>query len=568
MDGPAVGAPRLAEVVARVHDPDDPLDAASGVALVGPSDLEAVLHGPAAGVPTGAPATRGSSAAGELIATGLAASPGAAQGTAVFDAWRALDAVDEGFDVILVRTETSPADEPAMSVVAGVLTSRGGLGSHAAVIARGRGLPAVCGAHHLDIGADSFATDTGAVVHEGDVLVIDGSSGEVRRGEPGAGRSGWAGADDALPADVVTILGWADRLRGGRLAVQANADGAADAARARRFGAEGIGLCRTEHQFLAPERLVLLRRIILASSPEVEAAALDELVEAQRADFTELLAEMDGLVVTVRLLDPPLHEFLPDLVELERGEASGSLDAPGRDLLAAARRWHEHNPMLGVRGVRLAVLKPALYRMQVRALVQAAAARRRLGGDPRPQVMVPLVAMAGEVALVRSWLVDELADLGAGDAAGAVDTGPVPAVGAMIETPRAALVAGALALEADFLSFGTNDLTQLTFGLSRDDAGRVLDAYRTNGLMSSDPFATLDPEGVGALIGLAADAARAARPGISLGVCGEHGGDPDSIARFVAAGLDYVSCSPFRVPVARLAAAQATMASGGPAPTS
>ena len=580
MSDPAPGLDRLAAIVARVGDGGDPLDTGGALALVEVADVEAVLHPTTAASDAGGGSAPRDGTEGELVATGLAASPGVARGVAVFDGWRALDVVDEGRAVILVRPETSPADEPAMSVVEGVVTSRGGLGSHAAVIARGRGLPAVCGAHHLDIGDDSFTTDEGVVVSEGDELVIDGGTGQIRRpGRPADGGVAPAPSEGVpapkeaattLPPDLATVLGWADERRRGHLAVQANADTAADAERARQFGAEGIGLCRTEHQFLAPERLDLLRRVILASSPEPEHAALEELGRAQEGDFEALLAAMDGLVVTVRLLDPPLHEFLPDLVGLERADAAHDLDEPGRQVLDAARRWHEHNPMLGVRGVRLAVLRPALYRMQIRSLVRAAARRRADGGTPRPQIMIPLVSTAAELVLARTW-VDEVVEAeratgpttaaAGGPAEGQGSRGPEVAVGAMIETPRAALVAGQLARVADFLSFGTNDLTQLTFGLGRDDGGRLLEAYRTHDLLPDDPFATLDPDGVGALIVLAAAAARSARPGISLGVCGEHGGDPASIRQFLAAGLDYVSCSPFRVPVARLAAAQAVLGS-------
>ncbi len=543
----------------RVGDPHDQLDAAAALDLVGVADVEAVIHG-RAGDPFD-PAVE----AGALLGMGLAASPGVARGVAVFDAWRALDAVDEGRAVILVTTETSPADEPALSVVEGVVTSRGGMGSHAAVIARGRGLPAVCGAHTLDIGADSCATEAGDVLHEGQEITIDGSSGEIRRARPGteAEHSEVTEGDDATEGDdrsrwpeaLVTVLVWADDRRRGHMAVLANADTAADAARARGFGAEGIGLCRTEHQFLAPDRLDLLRRLILAPAMESETAALDQLIEVQRRDFAALLRAMDGLAVTVRLLDPPLHEFLPDLTALERDDAGGRLDDAGRELLAAARRWHEHDPMLGVRGVRLAVLKPELYRMQVRALVAATADVVAEGGSPRPQILVPLVSSSAELVLARGWIDEELAAASA--VAGGSGASLHLAVGAMIETPRAALMAGQLAQVADFLSFGTNDLTQLTFGLSRDDAGRILDAYRNQGLLADDPFATLDDEGVGALVRWGVDAARAVRPDLALGICGEHGGDPASIERFVAAGLDSVSCSPFRIPGARLAVAQA-----------
>jgi pyruvate, orthophosphate dikinase len=549
--GPATdrpGAARLDQLVTRVADPSDPLDRDLALGLVAVADVEAIIHPGAHGGPD--PAAE----VGTLLGVGLAASPGVAQGSAVFDGWRALDAVDEGRSVILVTPETSPADEPALSVVVGVVTSRGGMGSHAAVIARGRGLPAVCGAHTLDIGPDSCTTDTGEVVREGDEIAIDGSTGEIRRSSAvaslvGAEPSGSTDRPDSgaerWPGSLVTVLGWADERRGGQMAVLANADSAADAARARDFGAEGIGLCRTEHQFLAADRLDLLRRLILAPVMESEVEALAQLIEVQRHDFAAVLRAMDGLPVTVRLLDPPLHEFLPDLIALERDDAAGGLDDAGHELLAAARRWHEHDPMLGVRGVRLAVLKPALYRMQVRALLTARADVAAEGGTPRPRILVPLVSSPAELVMVRGWIDEELAP------------GQSLAVGAMIETPRAALVAGPLAQVADFLSFGTNDLTQLTFGLSRDDAGRILDAYRSQGLTDDDPFATLDDEGVGALVRLAVDGARRARPEVSLGICGEHGGDPASIERFLAAGLDSVSCSPFRVPVARLAVAHA-----------
>ncbi len=502
-------------------------------------------------------------------------------GVAVFDAWRALDAVDEGQSVILVTTETSPADEPALSVVTGVVTSRGGMGSHAAVIARGRGLPAVCGVHALDIGEDSCTTEGGQVLHEGEEITLDGSTGEIRRAQPGgpadvvdpdgsaAPGDGEDGDRAGWPDALVTVLGWADARRGRHMAVLANADTAQDAARARGFGAEGIGLCRTEHQFLAPERLDLLRRLILAPAMESETEALDRLIEVQRQDFAELLGVMDGLPVTVRLLDPPLHEFLPDLIALERDDAAGRLDDAGRELLGAARRWHEHDPMLGLRGVRLAVLKPALYRMQVRALLAARVDVAAAGGSPRPRILVPLVSTPAELVMVRTLVEEELA-IGAAPSELVPDSLPPPgealAVGAMIETPRAALLAGQLALAADFLSFGTNDLTQLTFGLSRDDAGRILEAYRAQALLADDPFATLDDEGVGALVRLGVDGARAARPGLALGICGEHGGDPASIERFLAAGLDSVSCSPFRVPVARLAVAQGLGSRTGPGP--
>ena len=532
-------APRGAElvrlVVARVTDAADTFSSFDAIRAVTPADIEKILH----------PQTTAST--GRVVATGLGASPGVASGVAVFDTWRALDADDDGQDVILVRPDTSPADDPALAVAVGVLTLRGGLTSHAAVVARGRGLPAVCGADSVRIGDTSFTTGEGVVVREGDVISIDGSTGEVFLGS-------LAIDDDEVPPELDLLLGWADEVRAGRLAVRANADTPADAALARAFGAEGIGLCRTEHLFLGPDRLPLVQRIILADGPEAEAAALSELHRVQRADFVELLEAMDGLPVTVRLLDLPLHEFLPDRGQLEVADARDGLDAEGVELLAATRRWHEHNPMLGVRGVRLAVLKPDVYRMQVRALVEAAVDRLDAGGTPRVQVMVPLVATAAELALARSWIDDEVGAV-LGQRAGELTV----RVGAMVETPRAALRAGELAAIADFLSFGTNDLTQMTFGFSRDDVGRMLAAYLDQGLLAADPFATLDVEGVGELVAGGVDRARAGHPGLEIGVCGEHGGDPDSIAFFLAAGLDYVSCSPFRVPIARLSAARAVL---------
>ena len=531
------GAARIRGLVARALDPDDAFTRHDAVRAATAADLELVLHPQGAG-------------AGPLLAVGIGASPGAASGVAVFDAWRALDLIDEGVSVILVRPETSPADEPAMAGADGVLTSSGGLTSHAAVVARGRGLPAVCGADALHIGEDSLSAPDGTVVGEGELISIDGSTGEVRLGET------VLDAGD-VPDELATLLEWADEARAGGLAVLANADTAEDAARAVAFGAEGIGLCRTEHLFLGGERLSLVQQMILAHTAEEEAAALAGLEVVQRADFEALLEVMDGRPVTVRLLDPPLHEFLPDVTELEVAEARGELEGPGEALLAAARRWREHNPMLGVRGVRLAVLRPALYRMQVRALVEAAWARLDAGGHPQVRVLIPLVSTRSELALVSGWVRDEAASLGRDRPAGAPE---LPfSVGAMVETPRAALRAGELAELADFLSLGTNDLTQMTFGFSRDDVGRILERYLADGLLAADPFEVLDADGVGELVTLTVERARAIHPGLAVGVCGEHGGDPASIRLFHQAGLASVSCSPFRVPVARLAAAQAAL---------
>ncbi len=525
------GADLFHELVARVGEAGL-ADRTAALVEVTVGDVEAVLHAQATGER-------------RVLATGLAASPGVASGVAVFDAWRGLDAFDDGHDVILVRPETSPADEPCLSVACGVLTSRGGMASHAAVIARGRGLPAVCGAESLAIDDDGLTTADGIIVREGDLISIDGSSGEVLLGALDVGQVD-------VPDELHVVLAWADEVRAGQLAVHANADTAADAGVARALGAEGIGLCRTEHQFLGPDRLPLLQRVILSDNPETERKALEELEAAQRADFEALLEAMDGLPVTVRLLDPPLHEFLPDIVALEVAAAAGTLGPADAEVLAAARRSHEHNPMLGVRGVRLGILRPAIYRMQVRALVEAAAGRVAGGGDPRPRVIVPLVSTVAELVEIRRMIDDEVAAVAPG--------GPALAVGAMVETPRAALLAGSLAEVADFLSFGTNDLTQMTFGFSRDDVGRLLEVYLRDGLLEADPFVSLDVDGVGQLVTIAVRAARATRPDLSIGICGEHGADPGSIGFLLDAGVDYLSCSPWRVPVARLAAAQAVRA--------
>ena len=344
-------------------------------------------------------------------------------------------------------------------------------------------------------------------------------------------------------------------MRKGKLAVRANADNGPDSRQARQFGAEGIGLCRTEHMFLADDRLPIVRRMILAATPDEETAALEELRVAQKADFIEILEAMDGLPVTVRLLDPPLHEFLPATEELEIKQATDGLSPEEEKLFRAAQQWHEFNPMLGIRGVRLGVVKPGLYAMQVRALVEAAAARLAAGGKPKVEVMIPLTVTREEMALARSWVVDAIAEETKG-----LRKKPDVTIGTMIETPRAALCADELAEEADFFSFGTNDLTQMTFGFSRDDVeGRMMPAYLEEGLLKRNPFETIDKAGVGQLVEDAVKRGRATKPALKLGVCGEHGGDPESIDFFYRVGLDYVSCSPFRVPIARLAAAQAVI---------
>ena len=484
----------------------------------------------------------------QVIVTGLPASPGAAVGRVYLSADAAVDAADRGEAVVLVRNETSPEDVHGMQVSEGVLTARGGLVSHAAVVARGWGIPAVVGAEGIEIAEGHFRVG-GVTVAEGDIISLDGTTGEVVLGEMSL-----AAAEP--PPELGVLLGWADRVRKGKLAVRANADTGADASAAVAFGAEGIGLCRTEHMFLAEDRLPIVRAMILADTPEEEAAALERLRAAQRADFSEILRAMAGRPVTVRLLDPPLHEFLPSVEELRVRQATGGLSEEEVDLLAAAETWREQNPMLGTRGVRLGVLKPGLYAMQVRALMEAAVELLE-GGEPAPRVeiMIPLTVTREEMALARGWVTDAVAAVPGSDAKGLTVT-----IGTMIETPRAALRAEEIAEVADFFSFGTNDLTQMTFGFSRDDVeARMMPAYLDQGLLRRNPFETIDQDGVGELVALAVERGRRGRPGLKLGVCGEHGGDPESIALFHRIGLDYVSCSPYRVPIARLAAAQAIL---------
>ena len=491
------------------------------------------------------------SGTGQVIAKGLAASPGAAVGKVYFTADDAEAAVGRGEKVILVRSETSPEDVHGMMVAEGILTSRGGLVSHAAVVARGWGTPAVVGAENVKITGRSF-TASGVTVAEGDSISLDGSTGEVVLGEMTL-----AAAEP--PIEFTTILEWADTVRDGKnkrrrtLGVRANADTGEDAANARRLGAEGIGLCRTEHMFLAPDRLPVVRRMILANTAEQETEALEELRKVQQHDFTEILEAMDGLPVTVRLLDPPLHEFLPSVEELRIKEATVGLDDEEKRLLAAAESWSEHNPMIGTRGVRLGVVKPGLYAMQVRALLDAAADLRKKGKNPIVEIMIPLTVTREEMALARSWVEEEVAAATKG-----LRKKPDITIGTMIETPRAAIRADEIAEVSDFFSFGTNDLTQMAFGFSRDDVeNRMMPAYLEQGLLKRNPFETIDVGGVGELVRIGARLGRQTKPALKLGVCGEHGGDPESIALFFDAGLDYVSCSPFRVPIARLAAAQA-----------
>jgi pyruvate,orthophosphate dikinase len=484
---------------------------------------------------------------GDVLATGLGASPGAAVGAVYFTADEAEAAAGTGEDVILVRSETSPDDVHGMMVSKGILTARGGLVSHAAVVARGWGTPAVVGAEAIRIHGDRFEVGD-VVVRQGDVISIDGTTGEVINGAMELGSA-------EPPAEFETILKWADAIRKGKLGVRANADTGEDAAKARELGAEGIGLCRTEHMFLAPDRLPVVRKMILASTPDEEHEALEELRQAQEADFLDILEAMDGLPVTVRLLDPPLHEFLPSVEELRIKEATSGLSEEEEALLAAAESWAEHNPMIGTRGVRLGVIKPGLYAMQVRALLAAAATLREQGKKPIVEIMIPLTVTRDELALARSWAQEEI------DAAlKGMRRKPKITIGTMIETPRAAVRADEIAEVSDFFSFGTNDLTQLTFGFSRDDVeSRMMPAYLAQGLLQRNPFETVDQTGVGELVRLGAQLGRKTKPDLKLGVCGEHGGDPESIDLFYRVGLDYVSCSPFRVPIARLSAAQAVI---------
>jgi pyruvate,orthophosphate dikinase len=502
------------------------------------------------------------------IARGIAASPGAAVGKAVFDSRRAAEWAAEGEKVILVRRETNPDDLPGMIAAQGILTSRGGKTSHAAVVARGMGKTAVCGADTLDVNVSTrhFTVDS-VTVKEGDVISIDGTSGRIYLGEvpvqpPGVVQyfEGRLAADaDPLIAAVHRLLTHADQRR--RLGVRTNADTPEDAARARRFGAQGIGLCRTEHMFLG-DRRELVEKLILASTQDDREAALAGLLPLQREDFTGIFRAMSGLPVTVRLIDPPLHEFLPSLEDLAAkvavAEATGH--NPGHDavLLAAVRRMHEQNPMLGLRGVRLGLVIPGLFAMQVRAIAEAAAAVKREGGDPRPEIMVPLVGAVQELETVRAEVLTVLDDVKR-ETGVAVDT----LIGTMIEVPRAALTSGQIAEVAQFFSFGTNDLTQMGWGFSRDDVeGSFFSSYLHLGIFGVSPFESIDREGIGRLIRISVDEGRAARPDLKIGICGEHGGDPDSVHFFHDVGLDYVSCSPFRVPVARLEAGRAAIERG------
>jgi pyruvate,orthophosphate dikinase len=503
-----------------------------------------------------------------LITKAISASPGAAVGKAVFDSPTAVARAEAGERVILVRRETNPDDLHGMIAAQGVLTSRGGKTSHAAVVARGMGKTCVCGAEELEVDTrgKKFTAPGGLTVNEGDIISIDGTSGAVYLGEVPVVASNvvqyfegeLAPGADELVAAVHTIMAHADAKR--RLGVRANADNGPDCARARRFGAGGVGLVRTEHMFLG-ERRELVEHLILAENDEQRQAALDALEPLQRGDFEEILEAMDGLPVTIRLIDPPLHEFLPDLTDLSVKVALAGDKASEQDkkLLEAVRRLHEQNPMLGLRGVRLVLVIPGLLDMQVRAIAGAAAQRAKAGGDPRPEIMIPLTATVQEMEISRERVEKVLREV---EAETGVDVHAH--IGTMIEVPRAALTAGEIARSAEFFSFGTNDLTQMTWAFSRDDVeGAFFSPYIEMGVFGVSPFETIDADGVGRLVKIAVAEGRAARPDLHLGVCGEHGGDPASVWFFHDAGLDYVSCSPFRVPVARLEAGRAAVASAG-----
>ena len=515
------------------------LDKAAAVSRIEPETLEQLLH------PRLDP-----DAPRHVVARGLPASPGAAAGKVVFSSERAEDLAAKGEAVILVRPETSPEDIHGMHAARAILTSRGGMTSHAAVVARGMGRPCITGAIELriDVAGGSFSIG-GVTVKAGDLITVDGSRGEVLAGEIPTIEPEMSGA-------FTTLMNWADEMRG--LGVRANAETPADAATARKFGAEGIGLCRTEHMFFDSERIIAMREMILADDSAGRRTALAKLLPMQRQDFVELFRIMAGLPVTIRLLDPPLHEFLPH-GEAEVRDVAKSAGISFEDVSARVAQLRENNPMLGHRGCRLGISHPEIYEMQVRAIFEAAIEASKAEGGQAAilEIMIPLVMGAPELRILK--------DLVNGVAAELAQEGNTMSdyiVGTMIELPRAALRAGDIAKIADFFSFGTNDLTQTTLGISRDDAASFMDSYVRQGLFTQDPFASLDQEGVGELIETACKRGRESRPGIKLGVCGEHGGDPASIHFFEKCGLNYVSCSPYRVPIARLAAAQARLKRG------
>jgi pyruvate,orthophosphate dikinase len=512
---------------------------ADAIARIEPGSLDQLLH------PMIDP-----KAARHVLAVGLPASPGAASGEIVFSADEAEHLRSIGRKVILVRIETSPEDIHGMHAAEGIVTTRGGMTSHAAVVARGMGKPCVSGAGAIRVDyAARTMTAGGVTLKKGDILTIDGGAGQILQGAV-------AMVKPELTGEFATLMGWADAAR--RMKVRANAETPSDARAARSFGAEGIGLCRTEHMFFEGERIVAVREMILAETEAGRRAALAKLLPIQRRDFAELFEIMNGLPVTIRLLDPPLHEFLPH-TDAEIAEVAKAMGVGAEKLRARAADLHEFNPMLGFRGVRIAIRYPEIAEMQARAIFEGAVeAGARTGQPIKAEIMVPLVMTKAELDVVKANIV-------AMAQAVASETGvAVPyEIGTMIELPRAALLAGEIAQSAEFFSFGTNDLTQTTLGVSRDDAASFLGVYTGRGILHADPFVTIDQQGVGELVRIAAERGRATRPGIKLGICGEHGGDPASIAFCESIGLDYVSCSPFRVPIARLAAAQAALGRKG-----
>jgi pyruvate,orthophosphate dikinase len=510
------------------------IDTRTAVRRVAPEQIDQLLH-----------PTIDAARAPAPIARGLPASPGAASGKIVFAVDRAVALAKDGVPVVLVRVETSPEDIDGMKVARAILTSTGGMASHAALVARGMGKCCVVGCSDIAVDyASRRMRASGRVLSEGDDITVEGSTGHV-----------YAGVIPTVQAQLdrtfERFMTWVDEVR--RLKVRANADTPEDARQARRFGAEGIGLCRTEHMFFREDRIDWVRRMILAETRDERLAALEKILPMQREDFIGVFRAMDGFPVTVRLLDPPLHEFLPG----EPAEIAALARRIGADqdvLAAKIRALHEFNPMLGHRGCRLGITFPEIYEVQVRAIVEAAIAVKKEGGDVRPEIMVPLVGLRSELARLREMIV-RLADE---TLAGASMKIPYT-VGTMIEVPRAALTAGEIAEVSDFFSFGTNDLTQMTFGFSRDDAPKFLRSYLEEGLLAADPFQTIDVVGVGRLVRLATEEGRRMRPSLKVGICGEHGGDPASVRFMHELGLDYVSCSPFRVPVARVAAAHAAL---------
>ena len=556
-------SPAAAFTVASAMVSEGLIDLDEALRRVDGYQLESLLH------------PRFMSAEGELLlATGLAASPGAAVGEVVFDAQTAVSQTAEGRDVVLMRTETSADDVGGMLAAVAIVTARGGRTSHAAVVARGIGRTCVAGVDGLVIDLDArTAVCPGGSIKEGDTISVDGTTGKIFRGalavrqsqvaellekqaDDGSGAGQPEPVADSLAAAVLQLLAHADQRR--LIGVRANAETSPDALRARRLGAEGIGLCRTEHMLLG-ERAVLVEHMVLGDESD-RAAALADIEELAHADFLDILRAMDGLPVVVRLLDPPLHEFLPDLTDLSvevalNNAPGGTPDPQAARRLAGVRRWHEGNPMLGLRGVRLLTVVPELIEAQVRALATATLELRTAGMDPHPELMVPLVADPAELSAAAARMRGAIESACVAEGA----TLKIP-IGVMIELPRAALTADRLALDADFFSFGTNDLTQTTWGMSRDDAeGAFLAEYRESGLLDVDPFMTLDDVGVGRLVRIAVEEGRRARPDLGLGVCGEHAGDPISIRRLVSIGVDYVSCSPPRVPIARLEGGRAVV---------